>query len=301
MAQSLSYNNPTMREDLIDVITNLSPQDTQFFSGLKRGRVAKSTLHEWPVDAYAVPTNTSADKKAVEGADFGAGDVTNPTRRSNHTQIVLQDWKVSGTEMATDHAGMRNPKDYHQGKSMVNWKLKAEWSLIHGVDTAGNATTAREMGGLFNKITTNAVAASAALTETLLGDYLELAWSKGGSVDEIYVGMKLKRKISSFTAGSTKNMDAKDKRLILAVDVYESDTGVQKIMLHRYIDSVVSGAGTYNLLGLTTSTWGYSPLREPKNYDAPQGGDYVKGAIVGEFTLEALYEEANVAVKGITG
>lgn len=299
MAQSSTYSNPTVREDLLDVITNLSPQETQLFSGMKKS-VAKSTLHEWPVDSYDAVTNTSTDKKSVEGADFGAGDVTNPTRKNNHTQIIMQDWKVTGTEMAVDHAGMSNPKDYHQAKSMVHWKHKAEWSLIHGVDTAGNASTAREMGGIFNKITTNSIdAASASLTETLLGDYLQLSWQAGGNVDAAYLGAKLKRRVSGFTAGGTKNYDQTDKRLVNAIDIYESDFGVVKLFMHRFIDSVVAAANTFNLLLLTESTWKNTPLqgREPKNYDAPKGGDYEKGSIVGELTLEALYEQANVGVK----
>lgn len=299
MAQSSTYSNPTMREDLLDVITNLSPKETQLFSGMKKS-VAKSTLHEWPVDSYDAVTNTSTDKKSVEGADFGAGDVTNPTRKNNHTQIIMQDWKVTGTEMAVDHAGMSNPKDYHQAKSMVHWKHKAEWSLIHGVDTAGNASTAREMGGIFNKITTNSIdAASASLTETLLGDYLQLAWQAGGNVDAAYVGAKLKRRVSGFTAGGVKNYDQTDKRLVNAIDIYESDFGVVKLFMHRFVDSVVAAVNTFNLLLLTESTWKNTPLqgREPKNYDAPKGGDYEKGSIVGEMTLEALYEQANVGVK----
>ena len=303
MAQSNTYNNPTIREDLLDVITNLSPQETQFFSGLKKS-VAKSTLHEWAVDEYEEVTNTSADKKTVEGADYGAGDVENPVRKSNHTQIIMQDWKVTGTEQAVTHAGMKNPKDYHQAKSMVHWKHKAEWSLLHGVEAAGSATVAREMGGLFDMIQTNAVDASGGtLDEDLLADYLELGWQAGGNIDAMYVGSKLKRKISGFTAGATKNIDAKDKRLIAAVDIYESDFGIVKIFMHRFIDSVVAAPDTFNMLLLTESTWKLAPLqgREPKNYDAPKGGDYEKGSIVGEITLEALYEKANVAVKNLAG
>lgn len=301
MAMSSTYNNPTVREDLLDVITNLSPTETQFFSGLKKS-VAKSTLHEWAVDSYAPVTNTSTDKKQIEGADFGAGDVVNPTRVNNHTQIIMEDWKVSGTEMAVDHAGMKNPKDYHQAKSMVNWKHKAEWSLIHGVESAGSASTAREMGGIFDMVTTNSIdAAGASFTETLFGNYLQLGWQSGGNIDAAYLGATLKRRVSGFTAGGTKSVEAKDKRLVNAVDIYESDFGVVKLFMHRYVDSVLAAANTFNLLLLTESTWKLAPLpgREPKNYDAPKGGDYEKGSIVGEITLEALYEQANCAIKNL--
>jgi hypothetical protein len=300
MAASLTYNNPALRESLLDFITNLSPTDNQLFTGLQKSK-ATSTTHSWLVDSYDALTNTSADKKFIEGDDFGAGDVTNPTRKSNYTQIIRQDYKVSGTEMATLHAGMPNPKAYHMAKAMVNWKNKAEWSLFHGVANAGNATTAREMGGIFDQVTTNKVAnAAVPLTETLFNDYLGQIWAAGGNADAVYVGAKLKRVISGFSAGSVKNIDAKDKRLVSAIDVYESDFGIVKIFKHRFIDSVLAVGGTSNIAILTESTWAIASLREPQNYDAPKGGDYEKGAIIGELTLEGRYQQANFVGKGYT-
>lgn len=300
MAASNSYNNPSLRESLLDFITNLSPTDNQLFTGLQKSK-ATSVTHQWLVDEYDAVTNTSTDKKVVEGADFGAGDVTNPTRKSNYTQIIREDYKVSGTEMATLHAGMPNPKAYHMAKAMVNWKNKAEWSLFHGVAAAGDASTAREMGGIFDQVTTNKVAnAGVPLTEDLFNDYLGQVWEAGGNADAVYVGATLKRVISSFTAGSVKNVDAKDKRLVSAIDVYESDFGIVKIFKHRYIDSVVVAPDTHNIAILTESTWAIASLREPQNYDAPKGGDYEKGAIIGELTLEGRYEQANFVGKGFT-
>lgn len=295
-----TYGTQVKREDLLDVITNLKPTETQFFTGLKKSK-ATSVYHEWAVDSYAAVTNTAADKKAVEGADWGDGDMVSPTREGNYTQIIKEVWKISGTAQVVDTAGMPNPKAYYQGKAMINWKHKAEWSLLHGTKTAGDATTAREMGGIFNMTTTNAVNASGAvLTEALLLDYLQLGWeASSAKISECYVGADLKRIISSFTAGSTKNIEAKDKRLINAVDVYESDFGIIKIFLHRFVDSVVTAEGTHNMLLIAPETLAYAGLREPKNYDAPKGGDYEKGAIIGEFTLEVKGEYANVAVKNL--
>lgn len=295
-----TYGTNVAREDLLDVITNLKPTETQFFTGLKKSK-AKAVYHEWPVDVYATVTNTATDKKAVEGADWGDGDMVSPTREGNYTQIIKEVWKISGTAQVVDTAGMANPKAYYQGKAMINWKHKAEWSLIHGQKTEGDASTAREMGGIFNMTTTNSVNASgAALTEGLLLDYLQLGWTASSAkISECYVGADLKRIISSFTAGATKNIEAKDKRLINAVDVYESDFGVIKIFLHRFVDSVLTASGTHNMLLIAPETLAYAGLREPKNYDAPKGGDYEKGAIIGEFTLEDRGEYANVAVKNL--
>lgn len=301
MAQSLSYNNPTTKESLREVIENLSPTETQLYTGLQKSK-ATASVHQWLVDSYDATTTSSTDKITIEGADFGAGDVVNPTRKTNYTQITRQDWKVSGTEQAANHAGMSSPKAYHMAKSMVHWKNKIEWSLLNGVAAAGDASTAREMGGIFDQVTTNKVAnAATAFTETLFVDYMGTVWltsSKG--VDAAYVGAKGKRVISGFTAGSTKNVEAKDKRLISAVDVYESDFGIVKLFLHRFVNDVLAVADTGNIALLNESTWAIAALREPNNFDAPKGGDYEKGAIIGETTLEGRYEKANFVGKGFT-
>ena len=299
MAASLTYNNPSLKEDLLDVITNLSPTENQLATGLKKSK-ANSSVHVWLVDSYDAVTTTSADKITVEGADYGAGDVTNPTRKTNYTQIIKQDWKVSGTEQATAHAGMQSPKAYHMAKSMVHWKNKLEWSLLNGVAAAGNASTAREMGGIFDQVTTNKVANAAAdFTETLMNDYFGQVWGTSAKApDAVYVGALGKRVISAFTAGSTKFTQVNDKRLINTVDVYESDFGVVKIFLHRFINDVLAAGSTGNIAILREDTWAIANLREPNNFDAPKGGDYEKGAILGESTLEGLYEKANFVGKG---
>ena len=294
-----TYNTTTISEDLLPIITNLAPTETQFFTGLKKSK-AKSTYHEYQVDSYAAVTGTSADKKAVEGADYGDDNVSTPTREGNYTQIIKQTYKVTGTAQVVDTAGMANPKAYQQAKALINWKHKAEWSIIHGVKAQGAAATAREMGGLFDLTTTNAVAATTVLSEKLFGDYVQLGWENSSAkISEIYVGAFLKRVISGWTAGAQKTIAANDKRLVSAVDVYETDFGVAKLFLHRYIDSVVSAASTHNMILLAPETMFYAGLREPVNKEVPSTGDYEKGVIIGEFTIEDRFEKANVAVKGI--
>lgn len=301
MPMSQTYSNPTLREDLLDIITNLSPTENQLATGLNKSKAA-SSVHSWLIDSYDATTTSSTDKKEVEGADYGAGDVTNPTRKTNYTQIIKSDWKVSGTEQATNHAGMQSPKAYHMAKSMVHWKNKLEWSLVNGVAAIGSAAVARELGGIFDQVTTNKVANSAvAFTETLLNDYFGQVWGTSAKApDAVYLGAKGKRVISGFTAGSTKFTQVADKRLINTVDVYESDFGVVKVFLHRFINDVLAVALTGNIAILREDTWAIADLRAPNNFDAPKGGDYEKGAIIGETTLEGRYEKANFVGKGYT-
>ena len=50
MAVFETYNTATaIREDLLDVIVNISPTETPMLSGFKKSK-AKATLHEWLTD-----------------------------------------------------------------------------------------------------------------------------------------------------------------------------------------------------------------------------------------------------------
>ena len=104
---------------------------------------------------------------------------------------------------------------------------------------------------------------------------------------------KHKRIISGFTAGALKYLEAEDKRLVAAVDVYESDFGVVRIIPHRYML-------TDTLFILDTNYWKTAYLRPFKVKDIPPTGDYVAKAIIGELTLEARAEKANAIIKDLT-
>jgi len=82
MAVSYTYDDKAIREDLLAVLTNLSPTETQLVTGLGTS-TAKSTLHQWLTDTLgSVKTNAY-----VEGVDASYPTLTNPTRLFNYTQI----------------------------------------------------------------------------------------------------------------------------------------------------------------------------------------------------------------------
>ena len=54
-----------LKEDLQDIIYDISPMDTWFLSNVGRG-TAKSTTHEWMTDALG----SAAINKAIEGDAF---------------------------------------------------------------------------------------------------------------------------------------------------------------------------------------------------------------------------------------
>jgi hypothetical protein len=97
-------------------------------------------------------------------------------------------------------------------KKMKALKNDIELALIRGTIASGvasnTAANARRLRGVKSWITTNTSNYSGvSLTETILNDIFEAQWNQGAQVDTVYSSMKGKRRVSSFTAGATKQVD----------------------------------------------------------------------------------------------
>lgn len=287
-----TYQDSVRREDLLDIITDVSP-DQNPLSTMLSTVDASQTLHEWPEDYLARPAAVSA---AIEGADASFSDLTQPNRRVNITQIISKTFKVSGTESNVSVAGMADPYDYQAEKALRDWKNQLEFSLVNGVMASGSSGVARQMAGLQAVITTHSTARSSgtSLSEAEFNDMVKEVWNDVGDsevFDMVLVPMGLKQKISTFTAGATRYIDASDKKLVRPVMVYESDGGIHRIFAHK---DVRNAAGTVTFLGIKEDKFRVAYLRRPVKVDLPATGDYKAGMIVGEATLEYLAERTSV-------
>lgn len=114
-AASASYNlsGGALREDLQDIIYDISPQETWFMTRAAR-LTAKSTTHEWLTDSL---TAASATNAALEGDAFSAQSRVLPSRLKNYTQISLKNFEVTGTARKVDNAGMRELMAYHTARA----------------------------------------------------------------------------------------------------------------------------------------------------------------------------------------
>ena len=287
-----------MREDLIDIITDVSPDETPLATMLAR-TTASQPLHQWLEDYIARPTTVSA---AVEGAAATYDDLAQPERRTNWTHIVSQTFRVSGTEIATEHAGMGSSYDYQAAKALVNWKNKQEFALVRGAMASGSSGVARQMAGLDSVITSHYTARNSgtSLSETEFNEMVAEVWADVGASDVfdlVLVPFGLKQKISQFTAGNTKFTYAEDKRLTRPVAVYESDGGVHRIMAHKDVRSAAASPGP-TFIGIKEDKYRIAYLRDPKREELAKDGDRRNGQIVGEFTLEYLAERTSVRRHG---
>jgi hypothetical protein len=298
---NFTYTDAARREDLLDVLTNIDPVEDRLFK-LFGKTTAYNTLHEWPVDTL----EAVGDNAQPEGGDAPTDGATDPTRLVNITQIFAKTARVSGTEQAVNSAGFSDRMAYEITKKMKALSNDVELALVRGSIASGLATTGsangRRLKGIKNWITTNASNYSGAtLTETVFNDMLQASWDQGGNINSAVTSMKGKRRISGFTAGSTKNIDADDKRLVNSINVYESDAaGTVKILAHRMVtrsgDYGTTATPGFDVLLLQDDTWKVAILqgREPKTVDLAVTGDYVAKEIITELTLESRAEKANV-------
>jgi hypothetical protein len=245
------YSAVGIREDLSNVIYNISPEETPFISNIGRESV-KNTFYEWQTDSLAAASDANA---ALEGDDIAAFTAVVPTSRiGNYTQISRKEVIISGTLEALDKAGRRSELTYQLAKLGSELKRDMESALLANQSpVAGNTTTARRTAGLpaFLKTNTNFGSGGAnnagisartdgtqrGFTETLLKDVISKVWVSGGTPKMLMVGAFNKQVASSFNGIATRFRDVpagQQAQIIGAADVYVSDFGTVNIVPNRF-------------------------------------------------------------------
>ena len=245
------YSAVGIREDLSNVIYNISPEETPFISNIGRENV-KNTYYEWQTDSLAAASSSNA---ALEGDDVSSFTAVNPTSRvGNYTQISTKNVVISGTLEALDKAGRRSELTYQLAKLGSELKRDMESALLANQSpVAGNTTTARRTAGLPAWLKTNVNKASdgtnnsgvsartdgtqRAFTETILKDIVSQVWTSGGTPKMLMVGAFNKQAASPFPGIATRYRDVpagQQAQIIGAADVYVSDFGTVNVVPNRF-------------------------------------------------------------------
>jgi len=278
------------------VLVNLTPKETQLISGLGISS-ASQIRHETLVDTLsAVKVNAQ-----IEGADATYHTPTNPSRVYNYCQIFMQGYKVSNTERAVDTAGYKDRYQYEVTKALAMLKNDMEYAAMRGTLASGSGTGARSLQGVKYSLSLVTNCSGISMTEAFLNDYFQWVWTTAATeVNAVYGAMYIKRKITSFTAGGTKNVETTDKRLVNSVDIYEADAAsLVKLFAHRYV--TVSGDSTgnnlYDVVGMDEDKFKIAYLRKPTTNESSNGGDWTGGNVVAEMTLECRHYNAGFWAK----
>ena|SRR3990167_7976185 len=113
------------REDLEDVIYNLSPVETPFLTMAARTK-ATAVNHEWQTDALAA----AATNAQIEGDDAASGTSTPTVRLNNYCQISSKYAVVTDTQNTVNTAGRKNEMAYQISKRLGELKRKQHCAFM---------------------------------------------------------------------------------------------------------------------------------------------------------------------------
>src|SRR6266511_5607950 len=303
-----SYEAVGNREDLSDVIYRIDPTDTPAMTGFERAK-ATAVNHEWQTQALAA---VDTSNYVLEGDDATTDAATPTVRLGNVCQISDKVARVTGTQQAVQHSGRDDELAYQEMLKGLELKRDME-TLLVGVNIAkvtGSDSTARKTASILSWIKTNTSKGAGgadpsaadgtgtrtdgtqrAYTEANLKAALQSVWNAGGKPDMIMVGGFNKQAFSSFTGRATPIEDVGSKKIVAAVDVYESDFGRLKVVPNRF-------QRARDVLVLQMEMWAAAYLNGRRMVSIPlaRTGDSERRQMLSEYALVARNEKSSGGV-----
>jgi hypothetical protein len=260
-----TYSAQANREDLSNAIYNIDPFDTPVMSAIRR-RAVKNRIFDWQTEFLPLVNLTNAQ---FEGFQLNPSTAQPTIRRNNVTQISERDATVSGSQEETDAAG-KGSEMAHQmalaakvlksdmesilcsrqqrndgndtGPTARTTEAFSHW-LGRAVDKNSNVAAAVAPGTVVTGLpvaATDAFPAIAAgsqvtITEAMLGDAMQQAYTNGGSPTMWIVPPGPKRTISSFTGRSTTQVLVGKTEVVSTIDVIATDFGRVKVAPSRWL------------------------------------------------------------------
>ena len=300
-----TYSATSDREQLSDVIYNISPQATPFMSAIGKNSI-KNVVFDWQTET--LPTASGAGQ--LEGFELSRAAATATSRVSNVAQISSRDATVTGSQQASDPAGKKSEMAHQLAIMAKALKRDMETALCQkGAKTTGNATTARVTGGFESWITSNVSRGTngagngggaaptdgtqRALTEALLKTVLQSCFTNGGEPSMAICGPVNKQVISGFTGRSSARQMVDANTVEASVSIYASDFGELKIVPSNF-------SRERSLLLVDPEYAKVSYLRDFKTVDISTVGDAETKMILAEFGLEMSNEAAHGIVADLT-
>jgi len=308
-----SYDVKGIREDLENVIYDISPEETPFYSSLKKVK-ASNTYHEWQTDSL----RSSAANAHIEGDDTTGEARTATTRLGNYTQIFKNAVIIPDTDEGLDKAGRSAEMAYQVLKIAKEQKLDIEKALFdNNKYEVGSASAARELAGCGAYVKTNvaniggsgganptgSVPGNTARTDGTAtvfsqADFdtvMQGIWEAGGNPDTVYLSAFQMNKALDFTGYNNQrsHIEANSKTVVKAVDIYVTPWGTVEFTPSR------ENRGR-DVWIMDSDMWAVGVLRPTKNTELAKTGDSTKRQVLTELTLISKNEAASGLVADCT-
>jgi hypothetical protein len=318
----LTYSAKGIREDLSDVIYQISPEETPFLNNVGKGS-ASSTYFEWQTDVLG----SAGANAVVEGNEAAFSAPAATKRRGNYCQISTKTALVSGTLDAVSKAGRKAELAYQLSQRAAELKLDVEYALVRNqAAVGGNSTTARQTAGFESFLITNVdrgpgsgtagadptlsgttegypnaaptdANATRAFSETILKSVMKSIYESGGNAKILMVGPGQKQVVSTFTGLSANrnnvNSGASAVTIVGAADAYLSDFGLLTVVPNRVQRNQT--ALFFNPEGIQVKY-----LRPFQTVDIARTGDADKKLMLVEFGLFVGNEAAHGAAADLS-
>ena len=308
-----SYDVKGIREDLENVIYDISPEETPFYSSLKKVK-ASNTYHEWQTDSL----RSSAANAHIEGDDTVGEARTATTRLGNYTQIFKNAVIIPDTDEGLDKAGRAAEMAYQVLKIAKEQKLDIDKALFdNNKYEVGSATAARELAGCGAYVKSNvaniggsgganptgSVPGNTARTDGTAtvfsqADFdtvMQGIWESGGNPDTVYLSAFQMNKALDFTGYNNQrsHIEATSKTVVKAVDIYVTPWGTVEFTPSR------ENRGR-DVWIMDSDMWAVGVLRPTKNTELAKTGDSTKRQVLTELTLISKNEAASGLVADCT-
>ena len=312
-----TYEQVGIKEDISDIITNISPTKTPFQALLKTERV-NNTLFQWQEDSLA---NVAANAQ-VEGFDATDATLNPTTMRSNYTQIMAKTIRVSATADVVSTYGRAKETAYQLSKAAAELKRDLEYNFVGlatnatagTTSTSGPAATARKFGSVWgNDASSNALINSAVtittdsdtgtagnqagpLTEASILSANQALYTEGSEATIIMCKPADSVLIANFAKASGRYRvfdNPSDRTLVNVVDLYVSPFGEQKVVINRWIKAE-------ECLVYDPANWSMAVLRPWTRELLAKTGDSDRHLMVGEFSLKHRNYKASARITNLT-
>jgi hypothetical protein len=300
-----SYDAVGIKEDLSDVIYQVSPEETPFYSKARKSKAA-NTLVEWQTDSL----RASAANAHIEGDATSGSARSATTRLGTYCQIFKNAVVVPDTDEGLSKAGRGREIAYQVMKVAKEQKLDIEKALFdNNARVAGNSTTARELAGAPAWLVTNTsfganeganptgdgTDARTDETTTLIAfsqdrfdGVMQSIWEEGGKPDTVYLSAFQMNKALAFTGNNNQRstVQAGGEKVIKSLAVYVTPWGTVEFMPSRENRS-------RDVFIMQDNMWEVAILRPTKNVELAKTGDNTTRQVVTELTLKCLNEKAS--------
>ena len=271
----VTFSAKGLREDLENVIYDISPTDTPFMSmGGREDAVAVN--HEWQTDSLA----DAADNFAEEGSTLAGRKEELAYQMSKRAKELKRDMERAYVGVNQTKTAMAADTTVRKLGSLSSW-VATNVSAGSGGSGAGNGT-ARIDG------------TPRTFTESLLKASILSAFDEGADIKYLMMAPSQKQTFSSFVgvggaSGVSNYNDVGDLRIIGGMDVYVSDFGEMAVVPNRFQRS-------RDVWLLDPEYYAVAYLRPFFQREVASTSDGEQRAIIAEHTLVVKNEKALGAV-----